>query len=223
NDAGKARRETVPGKDYILLLLWPADLLLSQILKSSPDAGLKPSRDNEKKVTEEPRNEGGDPSNKNDSVNSTNNINTASDRNNTNNVNTVSSTVNTDGLEVNAVSSNTSIELPNDLNIPKLEDIMYSYDYEDVGAEVDINNLNTFMLVSPIPPNKKNDKEFERTWMSFYNSNYKRFGPWWIYQMEKRAIGTKWVFRNKKDERGTVIKNKARLVAQGYTQEKGIN
>nr|GEX44321.1 hypothetical protein [Tanacetum cinerariifolium] len=39
----------------------------------------------------------------------------------------------------------------------------------------------------------------------------------------KRAIGTKWVFRNKKDEKGIVIRNKARLVAQGYTQEEGIN
>nr|GEY37054.1 putative ribonuclease H-like domain-containing protein [Tanacetum cinerariifolium] len=38
----------------------------------------------------------------------------------------------------------------------------------------------------------------------------------------KRAIGTKWVYRNKKDERGIVIKNKARLVAQGHTQEEGI-
>ncbi|GJS37702.1 putative ribonuclease H-like domain-containing protein [Tanacetum coccineum] len=39
----------------------------------------------------------------------------------------------------------------------------------------------------------------------------------------KRAIGTKWVFRNKKDERGIVIRNKARLVAQGHTQEEGID
>ncbi|GJX37854.1 putative ribonuclease H-like domain-containing protein, partial [Tanacetum coccineum] len=39
----------------------------------------------------------------------------------------------------------------------------------------------------------------------------------------KRSIGTKWVFRNKKDERGIVIRNKARLVAQGYTQEEGID
>ncbi|GKF99690.1 retrovirus-related pol polyprotein from transposon TNT 1-94, partial [Tanacetum coccineum] len=39
----------------------------------------------------------------------------------------------------------------------------------------------------------------------------------------KRAIGTKWVFRNKKDERGIMIRNKARLVTQGYTQEEGIN
>ncbi|GJV70939.1 retrovirus-related pol polyprotein from transposon TNT 1-94, partial [Tanacetum coccineum] len=39
----------------------------------------------------------------------------------------------------------------------------------------------------------------------------------------KRAIGTKWVYKNKKDERGIVIKNKARLVAQRYTQEEGID
>ncbi|GJV95842.1 ribonuclease H-like domain-containing protein [Tanacetum coccineum] len=35
----------------------------------------------------------------------------------------------------------------------------------------------------------------------------------------KRAIGTKCVFRNKKDDRGIVVRNKARLVAQSYTQE----
>nr|GEZ88438.1 putative ribonuclease H-like domain-containing protein [Tanacetum cinerariifolium] len=40
---------------------------------------------------------------------------------------------------------------------------------------------------------------------------------------DKRAIGTKWVYRNKKDERGIVIRNKARLFAQGHTQEKGID
>ncbi|GJU22095.1 putative ribonuclease H-like domain-containing protein [Tanacetum coccineum] len=39
----------------------------------------------------------------------------------------------------------------------------------------------------------------------------------------KRAIGTKWVFKNKKDERGIVIRNKARLVTQGHKQEEGID
>nr|GFC89827.1 ribonuclease H-like domain-containing protein [Tanacetum cinerariifolium] len=39
----------------------------------------------------------------------------------------------------------------------------------------------------------------------------------------KRAIGTKWVYRNKKDERGIIIRNKARLVSQGHTQEEGID
>ena len=36
-------------------------------------------------------------------------------------------------------------------------------------------------------------------------------------------IGTKWVFRNKMDELGNVVRNKPRLVAQGYNQEEGIN
>ncbi|GJT35139.1 putative ribonuclease H-like domain-containing protein [Tanacetum coccineum] len=40
--------------------------------------------------------------------------------------------------------------------------------------------------------------------------------------LSKRAIGTKWIFINKKDERGIVTRNKARLVTQGYTQEEGI-
>ncbi|KAJ9557718.1 hypothetical protein OSB04_012332, partial [Centaurea solstitialis] len=39
----------------------------------------------------------------------------------------------------------------------------------------------------------------------------------------KIAIGTKWVFRNKKDENGVVVKNKARLVAQGYCQKEDID
>nr|GEU92348.1 hypothetical protein [Tanacetum cinerariifolium] len=38
-----------------------------------------------------------------------------------------------------------------------------------------------------------------------------------------RLIGTKWLLKNKKYERGIVIRNKARLVAQGYTQEEGID
>ncbi|GJS06045.1 ribonuclease H-like domain-containing protein [Tanacetum coccineum] len=155
DDAGKARMETVPGKDYILLPLWPADLPFSQNSKSSPDAGFKPSGDNEKKVTEEPGKEGGDSSNdqekEDDNVNNTNNVNTASDGNNTNNVNAVSSTVNAAGIEVNVVGAKTSIELPDDPNMPELEDIVYSDDDEDVGAEADMNNLNTFMPVSPIP------------------------------------------------------------------------
>ncbi|GKE97557.1 putative ribonuclease H-like domain-containing protein, partial [Tanacetum coccineum] len=38
-----------------------------------------------------------------------------------------------------------------------------------------------------------------------------------------KVIGTKWVYRNKRDERGVVVINKARLVAQGYMQEEGID
>ncbi|GJZ96797.1 putative ribonuclease H-like domain-containing protein [Tanacetum coccineum] len=39
----------------------------------------------------------------------------------------------------------------------------------------------------------------------------------------KHAIRTKWVYKNKKDDRGIVVRKKARLVVQGYTQEEGID
>nr|GFC12178.1 hypothetical protein [Tanacetum cinerariifolium] len=58
---------------------------------------------------------------------------------------------------------------------------------------------------------------------SFFSSKYRKFGSWLICHMVKRAIDTKWVYRNKKDKRGIVVRNKARLVAQGHTQEEGIN
>nr|GEZ14329.1 hypothetical protein [Tanacetum cinerariifolium] len=44
-----------------------------------------------------------------------------------------------------------------------------------------------------------------------------------LKDLRVRPIGTKWVLKNKKDERGIVIRNNARLVAQGYTQEEGID
>ena len=37
------------------------------------------------------------------------------------------------------------------------------------------------------------------------------------------VIETKWVFRNKQDQDGIVVRNKARLVAQGYTQVEGLD
>ena len=40
---------------------------------------------------------------------------------------------------------------------------------------------------------------------------------------DSTVIGTKWVYRNKLDEDGNVVRNKDRLVAQGYSQEEGID
>ena len=39
----------------------------------------------------------------------------------------------------------------------------------------------------------------------------------------ENIIGTKWIFRNKTNEEGNVIRNKARLIAQGYSQMKGVD
>ncbi|GKC95201.1 uncharacterized mitochondrial protein-like protein [Tanacetum coccineum] len=122
------------------MVMQNVDPPFSQSLKSSPDAGFKPSGDDEKKVTKEPGKEGGDSSKdsesndqeKEDNVNSTNTVSAASTN------------------EVNVVGAKTSIKLPDDPTMPKLEDIVYSDDDEDVGAEADINNLDAFMPVSPI-------------------------------------------------------------------------
>nr|GEU88784.1 hypothetical protein [Tanacetum cinerariifolium] len=57
DDAGKARIETVPGKDYILLPLWTSNPLISQESKSSQDDGFQPSSDVGKKVDEKQRQE----------------------------------------------------------------------------------------------------------------------------------------------------------------------
>ncbi|GKF95671.1 hypothetical protein Tco_0288406, partial [Tanacetum coccineum] len=108
NDAGKARME------------------IGEEKKNAEDPGNESGnpiegKDSEVPSTEEPRIN----QEKDDNINSTNNINIASDGNNTNNVNAVSSTVNAAGTEVNAVDPKTSIELPNGPNIPKLEDIIY--------------------------------------------------------------------------------------------------
>ncbi|GJW48174.1 putative ribonuclease H-like domain-containing protein [Tanacetum coccineum] len=59
DDAGKARVETVPGKDYILLPLWTQDPPFSSSPKNSPDAGFKPSGEEEKKDAKDPGNESG--------------------------------------------------------------------------------------------------------------------------------------------------------------------
>jgi hypothetical protein len=38
-----------------------------------------------------------------------------------------------------------------------------------------------------------------------------------------RVIGTKWVFRNKHDDQGVIVRNKARLFAKGFSQVEGLN
>ncbi|GKA09195.1 putative ribonuclease H-like domain-containing protein [Tanacetum coccineum] len=70
---------------------------------------------------------------------------------------------------------------------------------------------------------RTNHKDFQNCLFSCFLSQKEPKKTLVDFLRDKWAIGTKWVFRNKKNERGIVVKNKARLVAQGHTQEEGID
>ena len=57
-------------------------------------------------------------------------------------------------------------------------------------------------------------------------NNFERNKVWKLVENPKycrNVIGTKWIFKNKQDEHGIVVRNKARLVAQGFSQIEGID
>ncbi|GJS37357.1 putative ribonuclease H-like domain-containing protein [Tanacetum coccineum] len=117
-------------------------------------------------------------------------------------------------------------------------------------TEVDMSNITTTYLV-PSTPNTRIHKDHsldhvigdvqsgeepkkviqalkDPSWIEAMQEELLQFKlqqVWTLVDLPhgKRAIGTKWVYMNKKDERGIMIRNKARLVAQGYTQEEGID
>ncbi|GJT01445.1 putative ribonuclease H-like domain-containing protein [Tanacetum coccineum] len=124
--------------------------------------------------------------------------------------------------------------------------------FDDEGAVADFTNLETVVNVSPIPTSRihsthpralisrdsklsssnKKQKDFKalvmKAGLMLCNKNWLQFEiqkVWVLVDLPygKKAIGTKWVYQNKKDERGVVVRNKARLVAQGHRQEEGID
>nr|GFA61612.1 ribonuclease H-like domain-containing protein [Tanacetum cinerariifolium] len=135
------------------------------------------------------------------------------------------STDNTAGTsKVNVVGENISIELQFDLNMPALEDVStfdFSSDDEDDGAVADMNNLDTIINVSPIPTTKIHkyhplDQVIRDLQSATQTRNMSK-------NLEEHGDHRKNPKRNKRDERGIVIRNKARLVAQWYTQEERID
>ncbi|GKA13914.1 putative ribonuclease H-like domain-containing protein, partial [Tanacetum coccineum] len=263
-DAGKTSVETVPGKDYILLPLWTQDLSLSSSSKDSSDAGFKPSGEEEKKDTEDPGNEDCEVLNTKEPrvYQEKNEINT----NGTNSVSAISSTVNAVGIEDNDVNEHIVYGCADDPKMPNLEDTSIfggDYDDEDLVAGGDMNNLESYMPVSPIATTRVHkDHPVEQIIRDLHSAPQTRSmtknseehvepkkviqaltDPSWIEAMQdellqfklqkvwtlvdlpfgKRAIGTKWVYKNKKYERGIVVRNKARLIAEGYIQEEGID
>nr|GEV16995.1 hypothetical protein [Tanacetum cinerariifolium] len=83
-------------------------------------------------------------------------------------------------------------------------------------------------FLSQVEPNKISYALQDPSWVEAMQEELLQFkiqNVWTLVDCPKgvRPIGTKWVLKNKKDKRGIVIRNKARLVAQGHTQEDGID
>jgi hypothetical protein len=77
-------------------------------------------------------------------------------------------------------------------------------------------------------PKKIDDALKDVDWMNAMHeelNNFKRNQVWKLVESPKgyNVIGTKWVFPNKQDQDGIVVRNKARLVAQGYTQIESLD
>ncbi|GJU24871.1 putative ribonuclease H-like domain-containing protein [Tanacetum coccineum] len=108
--------------------------------------------------------------------------------------------------------------------------------YDDEGMVYDFNNLPTKVAVSPIPTLRIHNIHLQSQILGDPKSSVQTRSRvqqhsgahalvWILVDLPHGAkvIGTKWVYRNKRDERGVVVRNKARLVAQGHRQEEGID
>ncbi|GJW23155.1 putative ribonuclease H-like domain-containing protein [Tanacetum coccineum] len=146
-------------------------------------------------------------------------------------INTANENINIGSPNINTVSP-----IPNDSSMQSLENTGIfddAYDDREVDAEADLNNMETTMNFNPIPTTRIYKDHPKDHIIRDINSATQTRKMTKIFEEHamtlvdlpkgKRAIRTKWVYRNKKDERGIVVRNKARLVAQGYTQEEGID
>ncbi|GKB30812.1 putative ribonuclease H-like domain-containing protein [Tanacetum coccineum] len=98
-----------------------------------------------------------------------------------------------------------------------------SYDEEGV-----ITDFNSLPIEIEEEPKKISEALQDDSWVQAMQEELLQFKlqqVWVLVDLPHgmKVIGTKWVYKNKRDERGVVVKNKARLVAQGYTQEEGID
>jgi len=83
-------------------------------------------------------------------------------------------------------------------------------------------------FVSQTEPKTGADALEDSNWITSMHEELNQFARNEVWILVPRTskmnvIGTKWVFKNKLDEHGVIMRNKARLVAKGYNQEEGID
>nr|GEW02770.1 hypothetical protein [Tanacetum cinerariifolium] len=154
----------------------------------------------------------------------------------------VPTTYSTDSQEPSSDARLISKRVANQEETPSIDNILSLLNrFEDIlgvtsnsdesnGGEADISNMETTIITSPTPTLRIH-KDHPKSQIigpvdtPIQTRNKSKQNVWTLVDCPKgvRPIGTKWVLKNEKDERGIVIRNKARLVAQGHTQEEGID
>ncbi|GJR10583.1 putative ribonuclease H-like domain-containing protein [Tanacetum coccineum] len=216
--AGQAGKKIVPAQEYILLPLLTSDPSLSKSSKDSPDARFKPSGEEEKMDSEHLKNKDSKVPNIEDPrVHQEQDANV----NNTNNINTICPTINVADIENNVVDENIVYGCIDDPSMPNLEEIVYSDNDEEVGAEADMNNLAIIVPISSIPTTRVHkDHLLEQIIGDIHSAPQKRrMTKNVIEHVEPKKViqdltDPSWieVYRNKKDDRGIVVRNTARLM-----------
>nr|GEW61496.1 hypothetical protein [Tanacetum cinerariifolium] len=145
----------------------------------------------------------------------------------------------TDSQEPSSDTRLISKKVANQVKIPSLDNILtLTSQFEDIlgvttnsvdsdGVEADLSNMETTITACPTPTLKIHKDHPKSKIISHVDTPIQtrnKSKEILVYCPKGvRPIGTKWVLKNKKDERGIVIRNKARLVAQRNTQEEGID
>ncbi|GJR39517.1 putative ribonuclease H-like domain-containing protein [Tanacetum coccineum] len=236
-DAGNSEMEAEPAQEYFILPLWSS---YTSTVKSSEakNRGEKPNGDTGSKTNEEPKDQPfleelerlkRQEKEANDAAEAFRKefaqcteglfLQTGAARaTNTNTVNNVSTPIST--ASPSRVFSAGGLDLPNndqdDSQIPALKEIydnpsdeIFTNASYDEGVVADFTNLETTVNVSPIPTSRIHSIHLITQILGDPTSA--------VQTWSKEEL------LNKKDEKGVVVRNKARLVAQGYRQEDGID
>ncbi|GJY15698.1 putative ribonuclease H-like domain-containing protein [Tanacetum coccineum] len=238
NDSAGTSEEI--SQDCIVMPIWKDTSYFDSPTKDVDNGEPKTADDAQKQVEDGPNNENAEQERFADDS-SAKDVNAAGQH-----VNTATLDVNTGGVKLNAVgpsvntASSNEHDCPEDMFTMGVSSTLEATHIESFSdkdePEVDLRNITNSYTVS-ITPNTRihKDHQIDNVISDVKSSVLTRritkptseqgFLSDILVDLPsgKRAIGTKWVFRNKKDERGIVIRNKARLVAQGHRQEEGID
>ncbi|GJZ81599.1 putative ribonuclease H-like domain-containing protein [Tanacetum coccineum] len=228
-NVGTSTQKEEINQDCIVMPVWKGASYFDSPFKDVGNGKPKSAADDQKQVEDGSDNEN-DEQDKSEDDSSPKEVNAAGQH-----VNTASPEVNTGSFKLSIVDPSVSIASSNDQDRPKdmfkwgashiLEITHVEFFSDKDEPEVDLGNITNFYTIEPTSIAKALS---DLSWVKAMQEELLQFKLQQVWKLmdlpnRKRVIGTKWVCKNKKDERGIMIRNKARLVTQGHRQEEGID